>query len=141
MFETNVTVIGKVVSHPQRHTFASGDKKTTFRLMSVERRFNRDTREWADGDRLFVNVNSWRRLADGVATSVVKGDSVVVTGRLYVRQYTTDGGDRRESYELDARAVGPDLAWCTVAVERPTQPRGEGSTGAPGEEVITQRAA
>jgi len=141
MFETNVTVIGRVVTPPTRHRFANGDQKTTFRLMAVERRYNRETGEWGDGDRLFVGVNCWRRLADGVVTSVVKGDNVVVAGRLYVRQYQTDSGDRRDSYELDARAVGPDLSWCTVAVERPSPPLTEASTGLPGEEVISRRAA
>lgn len=141
MFETFVTVTGRVVTQPQRHTFASGDQKTSFRVMSVERRFDRETNEWGDGDRLFLTVNCWRRLADGVANSVVKGDHVVVSGRLYVRQYTAEGGDRRESFELDARAIGPDLAWCTVAIERPTQPRGEASIGLAGEEVIVQQAA
>ncbi|GAB3435664.1 single-stranded DNA-binding protein [Actinophytocola sediminis] len=141
MFETYVTVAGRVITVPQRHTFASGDRKTSFRLMSVERRFNRETREWSDGDRLFVAVNCWRRLADGVANSVAKGDNVVVAGRLYVRQYTTEGGDRRETFELDARAIGPDLAWCTVVVERPAQPLTEANIGLPGEEVVTQQAA
>ena len=141
MFETFVTVAGRVVTPPVRHTFASGDQKTSFRLMSVERRFNRETQEWGDGDRLFVTVNCWRRLADGVAASVLKGDNVVVAGRLYVRQYTTEGGDRRESYELDARALGPDLAWCTVAVERPSRPPVDSNTGAAEEEVVAQRAA
>jgi single-strand DNA-binding protein len=141
MFETFVTVTGRVVTQPQRHRFASGDQKTSFRVMSVERRFDRETNEWGDGDRLFLTVNCWRRLADGVANSVVKGDHVVISGRLYVRQYTAEGGDRRESFELDARAIGPDLAWCTVAIERPTQPHGEASIGLAGEEVIVQQAA
>jgi single-strand DNA-binding protein len=141
MFETMVTVVGRVVTEPTRHRFPSGDLKTSFRIMAVERRYNRETNEWGDGDRLFLAVNCWRRLADGVATSVVKGDHVVVAGRLYVRQYMTEGGDRRDSFELDARAVGPDLSWCTVAVERPTSPLTEPSTGLPGEEVISRRAA
>jgi single-strand DNA-binding protein len=141
MFETHVSVAGRVVTAPTRHTFASGDHKTTFRLMSVERRYNRETQEWADGDRLFVGVNCWRRLAEGVVNSVVKGDNVVVIGRLYVRQYTTEGGDRRESFELDARSLGPDLAWCTVAIERPVPPAGEADTGGTTGEVIAQRAA
>jgi single-strand DNA-binding protein len=144
MFETLVTMVGKVVSEPVRHTFTSGDQKTSFRLMSVERRINRETQEWADGDRLFLTVNCWRRLAEGAALSLVKGDNILVSGRLYTRSYTTEAGERRETYEIDARAVGPDLAWCTAVVERPRRPERplvDVSTGAPGEEVVAQRAA
>jgi single-strand DNA-binding protein len=141
MYETPMTVVGRVVTEPTRHTFTSGDHKTSFRLMSVERRFDREAQEWVDGDRVFVTVNCWRRLADGVATSLVKGDNVVVTGRFYIREYSTESGERRSSVELDARALGPDLAWNTVVVERPARPLVTASTGSPLEEVVAQRAA
>ncbi|MCT2586877.1 single-stranded DNA-binding protein [Actinophytocola gossypii] len=144
MFETFMTMVGKVVSEPVRHTFASGDQKTSFRLMSVERRLNRETQEWGDGDRLFLTVNCRRRLAENAALSLVKGDNVLVSGRLYTRSYTTEAGERRETYEIDARALGADLAWCTVVVERPSRPERAlvgVSTGTPGEGVVAQRVA
>jgi single-strand DNA-binding protein len=136
MFETNLTVAGKVVTPITRHTFPNGDHKTSFRLMARERRFDREAQDWVDGDRVFVQVNCWRRLAEGAAVSLAKGDNVVVTGRFFVREYSTDSGERRSSNEIDARALGPDLAWCTVVVERPGQARLTGSTGTPPEEVI-----
>ena len=141
MFETPMTVVGRVVTEPTRHTFASGERKTSFRLMSVERRYDRETQDWIDGDRLFVTVNCWRRLAEGAAVSLVKGDNVVVTGRFSLRDYTVDGDERRTVAEIDARALGPDLAWNTVVVERPARPLVDLSTGAPAEEVVAQRAA
>lgn len=136
MFETNLTVAGKVITEITRHTFQSGERKTSFRLMSRERRYDRDAQDWIDGDRVFVQVNCWRRLADAVAVSLAKGDNVVVSGRFYVREYTTESGERRSSNELDARSLGPDLAWCTVAVERHGTPLSMVSTGAPAEEVV-----
>jgi single-strand DNA-binding protein len=135
MFETNLTVAGKVVTEITRHTFPNGDRKTSFRLMARERRFDRETQDWADGDKVFVQVNCWRRLAEGVAVSLVKGDNVVVTGRFYVREYFTENGERRTSNEIDARSVGPDLAWCTVSVERPPG-LATASSGTASEEVI-----
>jgi single-strand DNA-binding protein len=140
MFETNLTVAGKVVTEITRHTFPNGDRKTSFRLMARERRFDRETQDWIDGDKVFVQVNCWRRLAEGVAVSLVKGDNVVVSGRFYVREYFTDSGERRSSNELDARSVGPDLAWCTVSVERPatglSMTPSPASTGTPAGEVV-----
>lgn len=136
MFETNLTVAGKVVTEITRHTFPNGDRKTSFRLMARERRFDRETQDWVDGDKVFVQVNCWRRLAEGVGVSLVKGDNVVVTGRFFVREYFTDSGERRSSNEIDARAVGPDLAWCTVAVDRPTAGLAAVSTGTAAEEVV-----
>lgn len=136
MFETNLTVVGKVVTEIVRHTFSSGDRKTSFRMMARERRFDKEAQDWVDGDRVFVQVNCWRRLAEGASASLVKGDHVVVTGRFYIREYTTEGGERRTSAEIDAQALGPDLAWCTVVVERPTWGLAGPSTGEPAEEVV-----
>lgn len=136
MFETNLTVVGKVVTEITKHTFPNGDHKTSFRLMARERRFDKEAQDWVDGDKVFVQVNCWRRLAEGVAVSLVKGDNVVVTGRFYVREYYTESGERRSSNEIDARSVGPDLAWCTAAVERPAQGLLALSTGTVAEEVV-----
>jgi single-strand DNA-binding protein len=141
MFETHLTVAGRVVTEPTRHTFPNGDHKTSFRLMAVERRFDREAQEWVDGERVFVTVNAYRRMAEGVAASLVKGDSVLVTGRFYIREYSTESGERRSAAELDARALGPDLAWCSVVVDRPSRPMPASSIGTPGEEVASQRAA
>jgi single-strand DNA-binding protein len=135
MFETNLTVAGKIVTEITRHTFPNGDRKTSFRLMARERRFDRETQDWTDGDKVFVQVNCWRKLAEGVAVSLVKGDNVLVTGRFYIREYFTDSGERRTSPEIDARSVGPDLAWCTASVERPPG-LVAASTGPMAEEVV-----
>jgi single-strand DNA-binding protein len=135
MFETTLTVTGKVVTEITRHTFPNGDRKTSFRLMARERRFDKETQDWTDGDKVFVQVNCWRRLAEGVAVSLVKGDNVVVTGRFFVREYFTDAGERRNSNEIDARAVGPDLAWCTASLDRPAGLTGV-STGIAAGEVV-----
>jgi single-strand DNA-binding protein len=136
MFETNLTVAGKVVTEITRHTFANGDRKTSFRLMAQERRFDRERQDWTDGDKVFLTINCWRRLAEGVAVSLVKGDKVVVTGRFFVREYFTDSGEKRFSNEVDARSVGPDLAWHTVSVDRAESGLVAASTGLPAEEVV-----
>jgi single-stranded DNA-binding protein len=49
--------------------------------------------------------------------SLVKGDPVVVTGRLYTREYEHEG-QRRSSVTLDAQTVAADLAHCTATVTR-----------------------
>jgi single-strand DNA-binding protein len=57
-----------------------------------------------------VRVTCWRRLAEGVNQSVVTGDPLVVTGRMYTRDWVGDDGQHRVSYELEAVAVGHDLS-------------------------------
>jgi single-strand DNA-binding protein len=81
-----------------------------FKVASTARRFDRDTGKWIDGNSLRVRVNCWRRLAEGVASSLMVGDPVVVVGRLYTRDWTDEHQQHRLMYELEAVAVGHDLS-------------------------------
>ena len=111
MFDTPVTVIGNVLTAPEwRRTTVTGTFVVTFKVASTSRRFDKERGQWVDGDSLRVRVICWRRLGENVSVSVQLGDPVVVHGRLYSRDWTDDQGNRRTSYELDAIAVGHDLA-------------------------------
>jgi single-strand DNA-binding protein len=117
MFETPVTVVGRVITDVTTRLTTAGDKVANFRIACQERRYDKEQQQWVDGDRMYVRVVGWRTLAEGV-TALHKGDQVVVTGRLKLTEYTTEEGARRTSPEIDARAIGPDLAWHTVIVNR-----------------------
>ena len=111
MFDTPVTVVGNVLTAPEgRRTTTAGTFLVTFKLASTSRRFSRESGQWVDGSSLRVRVVCWRRLGENVSMSVQLGDPVVVSGRLYSRDWTDDQGNRRTSYELDAVAVGHDLS-------------------------------
>lgn len=117
MNETHVTIVGRVISDPQHRQTRNDVDVTKFRMASNERRFDKESQQWVDGDSLFVEVACWRRLAFGVNACLAKGDPVVVTGRLYTRGFEVDG-KRRSVTEMEAVAVGPDLARCTVSMHR-----------------------
>jgi single-strand DNA-binding protein len=109
-----------------------------FRIASNERRFDKTSESWVDGESLYLSVNCWRRLAENAA-SLVKGDPVIVSGKLRTREWTTEQGERRSVVELEANAVGPDLARCaaTVRKQRRERPPGAGDEDAevsPGED-------
>ena len=118
MNETMVTVTGNVAGDViARRVGANLEHMlVTFRVASSERRWDKASESWVDGDRFTASVNCWRRLADG-ARCLTKGDPVIVTGRLSVREYEAEGV-RRYMTEISAVAVGPDLARCTADVHR-----------------------
>jgi len=115
--ETHVTIVGRMISKPDYRRTANDVEITKFRLASNERRYDRDSGTWVDGDTLYVNVTCWRRVAFGVHACLDKGDPVVVTGRLFTRGFEIDG-QRRSVTEMDATAIGPDVSKCTVKVHR-----------------------
>lgn len=129
MNETTVTVVGNIASDvSSRRVGTEGQFVVSFRVASSQRRWDRASESWVDGDRFSARVSCWRGLGEGVLTSLVKGDPVVVTGRLSVREYEVDG-DRRYSTEIAASSVGPDLAWSSAHVTRRRQPTAESAAG------------
>ncbi|SDT68478.1 single-strand DNA-binding protein [Actinoplanes derwentensis] len=111
MFETNIAVVGNVLTAPEwRRTTTHNQLVANFRVASTARRFDRETNRWIDGDVLRIRVTAWRRLAEGVASSITVGDPVVVYGRIFTRDWIDDDNNNRVSYEMEALAVGHDLA-------------------------------
>jgi single-strand DNA-binding protein len=124
MKETLVTVVGNVVTDPTLRVTSGGAKVTKFRLASTERRYDKVTGGWRDGDTIFWWVSCWRRAAENVADSLAKGQPVVVHGRLRENRYEVEG-QPRTSLEIDASTVGHDLSR-GVARFRKAAPPGPG---------------
>jgi single-strand DNA-binding protein len=120
--DTYLTVQGNLVADPVTRSTASGATVVGFRIASSGRRFDKNAGEFRDADPMFITVSCWRGLGINVASSLRKGDSVVAQGRLTYRTYDDRQGVRRSVHELDAIAVGPDLARCPVDIRRPHRP-------------------
>lgn len=111
MFDTNIVIVGNVLTAPEwRRTTNTNSLVANFKVASTARRLDRESGRWVDGNSLRVRVNCWRKLAEGVASSVMVGDPIVVVGRLYTRDWTDSEGNPRTMYEMEAVAVGHDLA-------------------------------
>jgi single-strand DNA-binding protein len=117
MNETQICVVGNVVSDLRFVVTDSGVPLASFRMVTRPRRYDRASGSWADGEPSFFVVNCWRTLAENVGSSIGRGDPVVVTGRLKVRAWQKDE-TRGTSVEIDAASVGHDLRWGTTAYRR-----------------------
>lgn len=109
MNDTQMTIVGNVVDDPRRRETKNGFAVTNFRVASTSRRYDREQEKFVDNGTLYVTVTCWRAMAENVHRSIRKGQPVVVTGRYYMREYTVDE-QVRTAYELEATAVGHDLA-------------------------------
>ncbi|MCS0638597.1 single-stranded DNA-binding protein [Streptomyces sp. LP05-1] len=138
MNDTMVTLVGNVATGVDYRETATGGV-ARFRLAVTARRWDRERSAWADGPTSFYTVNAWRNLGMNLTASVSVGDPLVVRGRLKVREEGRDG-QRRTFVDVDATAVGHDLARGTAAFRRvargearprPTGPAPDG-VGSPG---------
>ncbi|CRK49236.1 Single-stranded DNA-binding protein [Rhodococcus sp. RD6.2] len=118
MYETHTAVVGTVITNPVKRSTVGGEEVISFRMASNARRFDQAAGEWTDSGTLYLTVSCWRRLVDGVAASLMKGDPIVAYGQLRTSEYTTRDGASRSDLEMRATAVGPDLARCVAKLER-----------------------
>lgn len=112
-----ITITGLVATTPRSVVTQDGLPITSFRLASAQRRFDREQNRWIDTDTNWFTVTAFRQLASNVAQSVSKGERVLVSGRLRIRDW--DNGERNgTSVEVEADHLGHDLAWGTGVFTR-----------------------
>ncbi len=119
--DAQVFLSGYVAREPRFRITSNGISNVSMRVAYTPRRVDRETGEWTDGPTSFVSVVCWRTLADNVAKCLHKGEPVVVKGRLQVRPYDKDGVSRL-AVEVEAAAVGHDLAHGVASFQRPRRP-------------------
>lgn len=93
-----VILVGRLTQHPEVRYTASGKAVATF-TVAVNRRVNGD--EIAD----FIPVVAWEKLAEICGNNLAKGRRVLIDGRLQMRSYETDAGEKRRVAEVVAGGV------------------------------------
>jgi len=97
-------------------TLATG----SFRLACTPR--IRRAGDWTDGETTWLTVTCFRSLAEHAASSIRKGDPVVVVGRLRTQVWLKDGL-QQERTVLEALTIGHDLTRGTSAFNRSERPQ------------------
>lgn len=121
MHEPLITVVGNVAGPARQRTTPAGITVADFRIAATPRRLDRAAGTWGDGETIWFGVTTWRALAEHCASSLKKGDRVVVTGRLTTRSWEVEGGERRSGLEVDATSVGLELSRGGAAYVKPPQ--------------------
>ena len=124
--DTQITVVGNLVSDPELRYTPTGVAVANFRVASTPRTFDRQANEWKDGDSLFLTCNVWRQAAENVAESLQRGMRVVVQGRLHQRSYETREGEKRTVFEIEVDDVGPSMRNASAKVAKSNRSGGGG---------------
>ncbi|MEY2816180.1 MAG: hypothetical protein RJA78_756 [Actinomycetota bacterium] len=118
------SVTGLVATTPRHLVTQDGLPITSFRLAASTKKFDKQTNRWTEGETNWFTVTSFRQLAINSATSVSKGDRVLVMGKLRVRDW--DNGERAgTSVEIEAETLGHDLVWGSSTFVRTVNVREE----------------
>lgn len=112
--ETTLTMIGNLTADPELRFTPSGAAVANFTVAATPRTYDKDSREWKDGDALFMRCSVWKEQAENVAESLTKGSRVMVSGRLKQRSYDDRDGNRRTVVELDVEEIGASLRYAAA---------------------------
>jgi len=115
-----ITLTGLVATPPKHIVTSEGLHIASFRLASTQRRYDRSEQKWVDADTNWYTVTAFRQLAANAIGSILKGQRVVVTGRLRIREWS-NGDKTGTTIEVDADALGHDLTFGTSSFSRTPQ--------------------
>ncbi len=96
-----IILIGRLTRDPELRYVPSGAPVASFTL-AVDRPF-RDQQGNRETD--FIDIVAWRKLAEQVSQYMAKGRMVAVEGRLQIRSYETQDGQKRKVAEVVADGV------------------------------------
>lgn len=139
-----ITLIGNLTADPELRFLQSGQSMVKFRVATQDHKRGSDGK-WEESDSHFQNVVAFgplpsqqssrggSGLAENIAESLVKGDAVIVVGRLVTREYTDKEGAKRSVTDVLADAVGPSLTFRSTphgarARQAETQPEAQRSS-------------
>lgn len=96
-----VILIGRLTADPELRYTPSGAAVCSFRI-AVDRPFNSQSGE-READ--FINIAVWNKAAENTAKYMSKGRQIAVEGRLQIRSYDGNDGQRRWVTEVVADRV------------------------------------
>jgi single-strand DNA-binding protein len=92
-----IILIGRLTRDPELKYTPQGTAVATFSL-AVARKYNKEETD-------FIDIVVWRAQAENVAQYLSKGRMVAVEGRLQIRSYETQDGQKRRVAEVVADDV------------------------------------
>ena len=112
-----MTIMGNIVKDLEPKRTAGSKTVVAFRVAqtsSTER-----NGKWEDGETTFIRCVAYGALADHmIASGIRKGTRVIVTGRFVQRDWQTETGEKRSSFELNADDIGTSIRYATVQITK-----------------------
>ena len=97
-----IILIGRLTADPEAKYTPSGIAVTTFRI-AVDRPISAEAKAQGQEKQAdFIDIVAWRQNAEFAANYLQKGRLVAVEGKLQIREYVTQDGQRRKAAEVVA---------------------------------------
>lgn len=101
---SQITVQGNIGKDPEIK-FVGDLAITKFSLAETPRVKNKSTEQWEDGETIWFNVAFFGKQAEAVIDSYVKGETVLLIGKLKQSNYTDKSGEKKSSLEIIGESI------------------------------------
>lgn len=116
---TQLTIAGHLTADPELRFTNKGIPVANFTVAVNERTWDSKNEEWLDGDPCFIRCNLWNQQAENITDSLHKGDRIIASGVLKQRNWETDKGEKRTTFELLIDEIGASLRYHVARPEKP----------------------
>jgi single-strand DNA-binding protein len=96
-----IVIMGRLTRDPELRRTQSGTPVTSFSL-AVDRDFKSQS---GDKETDFIDVVAWRNTAEFAAKYFTKGRMAIASGRLQIRDWQDNNGNKRRSAEVIADSI------------------------------------
>lgn len=106
-----------VVADPEPSFSDKGNAWLRLRVVAKDR--VRDSNgTWTDGDPLFLNAIVFSKQAEHLSDSILKGDTVILTGTLAPNVWTDKEGVEHKDVQIRVKEIGVSVRWAPAKSER-----------------------
>lgn len=98
----HITIMGRLTRDPELRRTGSGLAVASFSV-AVDRDW--PSKDTGEKETDFINCVAWRQKGEFVSKYFEKGSMIVVSGRLQIRSWTDDSGNKRTTAEIVAEDV------------------------------------
>lgn len=114
----NMTVVGNLTKDPELRFTAAGKAVANIVIACSDRKFDKETNTWADGNTVYMTATVWGKTAENVAESLQKGMQVIATGVLRQHEFEDKQGVQQRRLELEIDTIGAGLNNAVAKVEK-----------------------
>lgn len=113
----SITIDGRLVADPELRFTGAGKAVCSFRVAASDSKKDAND-QWQTTEQIFIGISLWEAEGEAAAETLRKGDQVLVSGRIYEREYEKSDGTKGKSLEVKFPTVAKKVS----------APRGDRST-------------
>lgn len=116
---TVVTFAGNLTADPELKSDRNGKALVRVSVAANPRKFNRDTKEWEDGEPVYMRGTAFGELAEHIGHSLRKGTRIIMHGTLKQENWENkETGVKQSAIVMQIEDLGVSLQFTNVTTSK-----------------------